>query len=109
MPRNRLVSALFLMGLVAPAFAQDQDYELKVADPSTKVGRYNEAFPTEVEATARLWNQIKVNALDEQTAALKVDFERFKTVRFTRHESLANKGQVQPEYHPALMWTAIRF
>jgi hypothetical protein len=108
-PRNRLACALFLAGLVVPALAEDQDYELKVIDPGAATTRYNEEFPTEVEATARLWNQIKVNTLDEQTAALKVDYERFKTVRFQRHESLANKGQVTPEYYPALMTTPIRF
>lgn len=103
MPRNRLVYALVFAGLVAPAFAQDQDYELNVAGPTNSPEKYTESFPTEVEATARLWNQIKVNALDEQTAALKVDFERYKTVRFQRQDSLANKGQVEPEYTPAIM------
>ena len=77
---------------------------------------YSESFPTEVEATARLWNQVKVNALTEQSQALKVEFDQFKKVRFERQTSLANhtgslaaQYQPQPEHYPAVMVTGIRW
>lgn len=116
MPRNRFLVGLLLVLLVAaPALAED-DFELKSSRPGSAMTPYTESFPTEVEATARLWNQVKVDALTEQTTALKVEFAQFKRVRFERQTSLANQegiqaiqGQPQPEHVPALMATGIRW
>ena len=116
MPRNRFLAGLVLATLlVVPARAED-DFELKQSQPGSAMTPYTESFPTEVEATARLWNQVKVNALTEQTDALRVEFEQFKRVRFERQTSLANhsgnlgtQGQPQPEHYPAVMATGIRW
>lgn len=114
MPRNRFLTGLMLATLlVVPARAED-DFELKQSgQPMTP---YTESFPTEVEATARLWNQVKVDALTEQTDNLRVEFEQFKRVRFERQTSLANhtgstgtQYQPQPEHYPAVMATGIRW
>lgn len=115
MPRNRFLTGLMLAALlVVPARAED-DFELK-QNPGSTMTPYSEAFPTEVEATARLWNQVKVNALTEQTDNLRVEFEQFKRVRFERQTSLANhtgstgtQYQPQPEHYPAVMATGIRW
>jgi len=121
MARVRRMSVLLVLcGLLlfvpTPGSADDGGYELKVVDPHQTSKGYTESFPTEVEATARLWNQIKVDAIDEQTRALRVEFEQFKNVRFQRQESLANQTgslaaqyQPQPEHYPALMATPIRW
>ncbi|MBI4860837.1 MAG: hypothetical protein HY815_11345 [Candidatus Riflebacteria bacterium] len=105
-----------MLTLLCPVWAQDATYELKVAPPGYSPKAYTEEFPTEVAATAKLWNQIKVNALDEQTQSLRVEFERLKTARFERQTSLANQTggmaiqyQPQPEHYPAVMVTAIRW
>lgn len=116
MPRNRFLTGLMLSALlVAPVRAED-DFELKQNQPGRAMTPYTEEFPTEVEATARLWNQVKVNALTEQTDNLRVEFEQFKRVRFERQTSLANhtgnlaaQGQPQPEHIPAVMATGIRW
>src|SRR5690606_5008625 len=98
-----------------PARAED-DFELKPSQPGAAMTPYTESFPTEVEATARLWNQVKVDALTEQTDALRVEFEQFKRARVERQTSLANhtgnlgiQGQPQPEHYPAVMATGIRW
>ena len=116
MPSNRFLAGLLLLGLLSvPARAED-DFELKQSRPGSNMTPYSESFPTEVEATARLWNQVKVNALTEQSDALRVEFEQFKRVRFERQTSLANhtgslgiQGQPQPEHYPAMMATGIRW
>lgn len=115
MPRTRFLAGLLLVLLAVPSLAED-DFELKVASPDHDLTPYDESFPTDVQATARLWNQVKINALDEQTRSLRVEFEKFKTVRFERQNSLANhtgslgiQGQPQPEHYPALMATGIRW
>lgn len=115
MPRTRFLTCALFVSLVVPSLAED-DFELKQARPGADMTPYEESFPTEVEATARLWNQVKINALDEQTQSLRVEFEKFKTVRFERQTSLANQTgstgaqyQPQPEHVPALMATGIRW
>lgn len=116
MPRNRFLVGLSLALLVAaPALAED-DFELKASQPGAAMTPYTESFPTEVEATARLWNQVKVDALTEQSRTLTVEFEQFKRVRFERQTSLANhegslgiQGQPQPEHYPAVMVTGLRW
>lgn len=116
MPRNRFLAGLMLLALVAvPARAED-DFELKQNQPGSSMTPYKESFPTEVEATARLWNQVKVSALNEQTNALRVEFDQYKRVRFERQTSLANQTgstgiqyQPQPEHVPAVMVTGIRW
>jgi len=107
---------LLLLIQTIPAQAQGADFDLKVAAPGPDPRAYAESFPMEVEATARLWNQIKFDSVEEQTQALKVEFEQFKAVQFQRQESVANQvgiqaiqGQPQPEHVPALMATPIRW
>jgi hypothetical protein len=113
--RTRFLAGLLLVLLAVPSMAED-DFELKVASPDATVQGYDESFPTDVQATARLWSQVKIDALEEQTRSLQVEFEKFKTVRFERQTSLANhtgslaiQGQPQPEHYPALMATGIRW
>lgn len=112
----RLISivALAFMALTATpqAIAQTDDtdtLELKTTGPAYDPADYTETFPTEVEVTALLWRQLKINALEEQTEALRVEFERSKDVKFSRQESLANVGQQQPEHIPALMATFLKY
>jgi hypothetical protein len=118
MPTCRALSALLLVTVLAvPAAAagEEQDFELKVVELGA-APVYTESFPTEVEVTARLWNRLKIDALEEQTQALQIEFERFKTVRFERQPSLANQTgnlaaqyQPQPEHYPAFMVTGVRW
>jgi hypothetical protein len=115
-PSNRFLVGLMLVLIVAAPVRAEDDFELKKPQPGSNMTPYSESFPTEVQATARLWNQVKVDALAEQTAALKVEFEQYKKVRFERQTSLANhsgslgiQGQVQPEHYPALMVTGARW
>ena len=115
MPRTRFLAGLLLVLLAVPSFAED-DFELKVASEDAAMTPYDESFPTDVQATARLWNKVKIDALEEQTQSLRIEFEKFKTVRFERQTSLANhtgslaiQGQPQPEHYPALMATGIRW
>jgi hypothetical protein len=113
-PRTRFLACALLVSLVVPSLAED-DFELKSAAPGAAMDAYEESFPTEVAATARLWNQVKINALDEQTQSLRVEFERFKAVRFERQTSVNQIGslgtqyQPQPEHIPALMATGVRW
>lgn len=106
MPSIRSICAVLVLTMAMPSMAQDEDFELKVASPSSATEKYREAFPTEVEATAWLWQRVKIDALHEQTTALQVEFEKAKSVRFERQVPLANRGQQQPEHYPAMMFTA---
>ena len=116
MPSNRFLVGLLLVLFVARPVLAEDDFELKKPQPGSAMTPYTESFPTEVEATARLWNQVKVDALSEQTAALKVEFQQYKKVRFERQQSLAQEagslgiqGNVNPEHYPAVMATGIRW
>lgn len=115
MPALLLTCGFLLCTMALPGLAQDVGYELKVARPGSEA-TYTEAFPTEVEATARLWNQVKVDAIEEQTRSLRVEFDQFKAVRFQRQEPLSNQcgslaiqNNPQPEHYPALMATGMRW
>jgi len=96
--------------LPAPVRAEGNgDFVFKLASPFQGRQRYQETFPTEVQATARLWNQLKVDALEYQTQALQVEFERIKDVRFLREQSIANRFEMEPAHLPALTASLIRF
>ena len=116
MPSNRFLVGLLLVLFVAGKAWAEDDFELKKPQPGSAMTPYSESFPTEVQATARLWNQVKVDALAEQTASLKVEFQQYKKVRFERQGSLAQEsgslgiqGNVNPEHYPALMVTGFRW
>ena len=115
MPRNRLLCGLLLFCLAVPLFAQDERFEVTVAEPGAP-DTYTESFPTDAQATTRLWNKLRINALQEQTRSLRVDFAKFKKARFERQTSIANQAtglgipyQPQPEHYPAFMVTGIRW
>ena len=116
MPRKRfLVGLLLVLAVSGPAFAED-DFELKKPQPGSTMTPYSESFPTEVEATARLWNRVKINALSEQTQALRVEFDQFKRVRFEHQTSLADhtgslgiQGNPETEQYPAVMATGFKW
>lgn len=115
MPRNRLLCGLLLFCLAGPLSAQDERFDVTVAERGTP-DTYTESFPTDVQATTRLWNKLRIDALEEQTRSLRVDFAKFKRARFERQTSIANQStaagiqyQPQPEHYPALMVTGIRW
>ncbi|MBI4861534.1 MAG: hypothetical protein HY815_14925 [Candidatus Riflebacteria bacterium] len=86
-----VAAVLSLVFALGPALAEQPTYELKVAKPGAPAKIYKEAFPTEVQATAWLWNRLKIDALEEQTQQLKIDFQAAKGVRFERKENLAHQ------------------
>ena len=110
-----LQRALMALGLgaallVGPTQVQAEgEFVFQLSSPLTEARQYRETFPTEVNATAALWNQLKVDALQEQTQALKLEFERVKAVRFLRGESIANRKEMQPSHLPALNVARLRF
>jgi len=103
-PMVLAVSCLALV-LALPVQSAEPDYELKVAQPGPQVD-YTDSFPTDVQATARLWNQIKIDAVEEQTRALREDFEKHKSVWFERSDTLATRcGNISASMQPQLSVT----
>ena len=111
MAQKALVTIL-LVSCFLPASAQAEGngkFVFKLASPFEGRQRYEETFPTEVQATARLWNELKVDALERQTETLQIEFERVKAVRFLRDRSLANRFEMEPAHLPAVTASLIRF
>jgi len=86
-----------------PVLAGEPDFVLKVSKPGPDPRKYTESFKTEAEATAWLWSRLKIDAVEEQTRALRIDFEQYKSVHYERLPNIAEQtGIVSIQMQPQL-------
>ena len=107
---TRIGCAMVILTVVAglsatsgPVLAGEPDFVLKVSKPGPDPRKYTESFKTEAEATAWLWSRLKIDAVEEQTRALRIDFEQYKSVHYERLPNIAEQtGIVSIQMQPQL-------
>lgn len=81
---------------LGPVSADDFDVVVRVSSVEEDNGAYAESFPTDARATALLWSKLKINALEEQTQALRQDWEQQRGFRVQRAQDVAASVGIVP-------------